>query len=103
MRQPEAGLTRRAPVAPETNWAAIERLLPSVERPSRYIDSEWGAHHDADAEYRVALVYPDAYEIGQANQAIAILYDVLNALDGVAAERAYVPWIDMADAMRSKA
>lgn len=78
----------------------IERLLRHVERPSRYIDGEWGARHALDSEYRVALVYPDTYEIGQANQAIAILYEILNGIPGVTAERAYVPWVDMADAMR---
>ncbi len=82
-------------------WASVERLLPDVERPSRYIDSEWGAVKERSADYRVCLVYPDAYEIGQANQAIGILYDILNRTEGVAAERAYVPWVDMADAMRA--
>lgn len=83
-------------------WSNVEPLLPLVERPARYIDSEWGARHEAAARYRVALVYPDAYEIGMANQALAILYDRLAALDGVAAERCYVPWIDMADLMRER-
>ena len=36
-----------------------------------------------------------------ANQAVAILYARLNGLDGVAAERAFVPWVDMAAAMRA--
>jgi len=81
-------------------WPRIEPLLSRVERPSRYVDREWGAHHDPDAEYRAVLVYPDTYEIGQANQAIAILYALLNDLDGVAAERAYLPWVDMSALMR---
>jgi radical SAM family uncharacterized protein len=81
-------------------WPRIEPLLAGVERPSRYIDREWGARHDADATYRACLIYPDAYEIGQSNAAIAILYDQLNALEGVAAERAYLPWLDMSAAMR---
>jgi len=80
-------------------WDRLEPLLASVERPARYIDHEFGAQHKS-ADYRVALIYPDTYEIGQANQAIAILYDRLNAIEGVAAERAFVPWTDMAGAMR---
>lgn len=84
-------------------WARIEPLLRSVERPARYIDREWGARTSADAEYRVALVYPDTYEIGQSNQALAILYDLFNGLDGVAAERAYLPWLDMSQLMRREA
>jgi radical SAM family uncharacterized protein len=81
-------------------WSEIEPLLAGVERPARYIDREWGARHDSDAEYRACLVYPDTYEIGQANSALAILYHALNAIDDVAAERAYLPWLDMAAAMR---
>ncbi len=81
-------------------WPRIEQLLSRVERPGRYVDREWGARHTSDADYRAVLIYPDTYEIGQANQAIAILYGVLNALPGVSAERAYLPWLDMIAVMR---
>ena len=81
-------------------WRAVEPLLARVERPARYIDSEWGAVRKHDAAYRAALLYPDAYEIGMANQALAILYERINAMPEVAAERCYLPWIDMIDAMR---
>jgi len=81
-------------------WPAVEPLLSRVERPARYVDREWGARHDVDAAYRAVLVYPDTYEIGQANQALAILYGVLNSIPGVAAERAYLPWADMSALMR---
>ena len=84
----------------EDLWQRLETLLPHVERPARYIDSEWAVQRDEAAEYRAALVYPDTYELGMANQAIAILYRRLNAMPGVAAERCYVPWEDMAEAMR---
>ena len=81
-------------------WERIEPLLASVERPSRYIDREWGAPHDPGAGYRVALVYPDAYEVGMANQALQVLASRLRGLDDVAVERVFVPWVDMATAMR---
>ncbi len=81
-------------------WPRVEPLLARVERPARYIDREWGARHAHDAAYRAVLLYPDTYELGMANQAIAILYDRLNGMDGVAAERAFVPWMDMGAAMR---
>ena len=89
-------------------WTRVEPLLAHVERPARYVDREWGASH-SDASYRVALIYPDTYELGMSNQAVAILYDRLNSrgaaespvLSGVSAERAYVPWTDMAAAMRT--
>lgn len=79
----------------------LDRLLAGVERPARYIDCEWGARHKPGPVFRFALVYPDAYEIGQANQGLGILYDRLNVVEGVAAERAFVPWKDMAAAMRA--
>lgn len=81
-------------------WSRVEPLLTRVERPARYIDSEFGVRRRPDARYRAALLYPDTYELGMANQALAILYDLLNSTDGVAAERVYVPWKDMAAAMR---
>jgi radical SAM family uncharacterized protein len=83
-------------------WDLIEPLLSRVERPARYIDGEWGAHHDVASSYRVALLYPDTYEIGMANQGLAILYERLNAHEGITAERVYLPWVDMGDAMREK-
>jgi radical SAM family uncharacterized protein len=82
-------------------WSRVEPLLTRVERPARYIDSEFGAVHRPEAAYRAALLYPDTYELGMANQAIAILYELLNGIEGVAAERVYVPWKDMGDAMRA--
>ncbi len=82
-------------------WDRVEPLLAHVERPARYIDSEFGAVHRGEASYRVALLYPDTYELGMANQAIAILYDRLNAVEGVGAERVFVPASDMASALRN--
>lgn len=81
-------------------WPRVEALLGRVERPARYVDSEWGAIPASGSEYRAVLIYPDTYEIGQANQAIAILYDALNSLEGVSAERCYLPWVDMIGLMR---
>ena len=41
-------------------WSRVEPLLARVERPSRYIDREWGAVHRPDADYRVLEVAPHA-------------------------------------------
>jgi radical SAM family uncharacterized protein len=82
-------------------WPRVEALLSRVERPVRYIDTEWGAHHTPDAEHRSVLLYPDTYEVGQANQALSILYERLNSTEGLGAERAYLPWLDMAAEMRT--
>lgn len=82
-------------------WQCVEPLLDRVERPARYVDHEWGANIPPDAGYRVALMYPDLYEIGMANQALQILYGRLSGLPDVAAERVFVPWKDMSEALRS--
>jgi radical SAM family uncharacterized protein len=71
-----------------------------VEKPARYINHEWGAAAPVDDAFHVCMMYPDTYEVGQPNLGIAILYNALNAADGIACERAYLPWIDMADLMR---
>jgi len=73
-----------------------------VSRPARYAGGEWNAVvKDWDAqEVRVALAYPDAYEVGMSNLGLAILYDILNGMDGVLAERVYAPWPDMESLLR---
>lgn len=83
-------------------WPAVEPLLTHVERPARYIDREWGAVHDPEASFRVALMYPDTYEVGQPNQAIAVLAAALSGVDDVACERVFLPWVDMASLMRER-
>ena len=84
-------------------WERFAPLVKRVEKPSRYLGQEWGSIDVASktgADYHAVLMYPDTYEIGQANQAIAILYDALNADGRILCERAYLPWIDMSVAMR---
>lgn len=81
-------------------WERIEPLLDHVEKPSSYINHEWGAVHKPDATFYCCLVYPDTYEVGLPNQGLAILYSILNRQPGIACERAYVPWPDMGDLMR---
>lgn len=85
----------------EDRFAELEPLLQSVEKPSRYIDHEWGTLSKKEADYRLCMIYPDVYEIGLPNQGIAILYAAVNRQEGLSCERSYVPWMDMADAMRA--
>ncbi len=77
-------------------------ILQKVTRPARYTGGEWNSvvKEWQTAEVRVALAYPDLYEIGMSNMALPILYDLLNRKPGVLAERVYAPWVDMEAAMR---
>ncbi len=82
--------------------AALERILPQVARPARYTGCEWNSiAKDWDQiEVKIALAYPDIYEVGQSNLGLMILYDILNREDNILAERVYAPWVDMEEAMR---
>jgi radical SAM family uncharacterized protein len=82
--------------------AALERILPQVTRPARYTGCEWNSiAKDWDqARVKVALAYPDIYEVGLPNLGLMILYDILNRQDDILAERVYAPWVDMEEAMR---
>jgi radical SAM family uncharacterized protein len=80
----------------------LEQLLPRVSKPIQYVGGELGAvSKDWDAvSVRWALMYPDAYEVGQPNQGIQILYEVLNEQSDVLAERTYAVWPDLEALMR---
>ena len=80
----------------------IERILPLVQKPARYTGGEYGEIHKdlSDVELRMALCFPDVYEIGMSNTGMRILYRVLNDMPGVWCERVFAPWFDMRDEMR---
>ena len=59
----------------------ISDLLGGVEKPSRYIGGEYNQIVKEDAEYRVALCFPDVYEIGMSHLGSKILYSVLNRIE----------------------
>jgi radical SAM family uncharacterized protein len=82
--------------------AALERILPKVTRPARYTGREWNSIvKDWDqVGVKVALAYPDIYEVGLSNLGLMILYDILNREDDILSERVYAPWVDMEEAMR---
>ncbi len=85
-------------------WPQIERILPRVSKPARYIGCEDGAVAAGSLEGQVSwlLMYPDAYEVGLPNQGLQILYEILNERDDARAERAYSPWTDMEAEMRRR-
>ncbi len=83
-------------------YPLLEPLLPHVRKPIQYVGGEVNSiAKDWDAvDVRWALLYPDAYEVGSPNQGVQILYEVLNELPGVLAERAYAMWPDMEEQLR---
>ena len=83
----------------------IERILPLVQKPARYTGGEYGEIQKdlSEVELRMALCFPDVYEIGMSNTGMRILYRVLNDMPGVWCERVFAPWFDMRDEMRKNA
>jgi radical SAM family uncharacterized protein len=82
----------------------LEPLLPEVRKPAQYVGGEhnmvtrdWPA-----ADVRWLLCYPDTYEVGQPNQGIQILYEILNGRATTLAERSYAPWLDLEERMRER-
>lgn len=95
-----------APAAPRSVWAELEPLLPHVRKPAQYVGGEHNAvakDWPGDEGTSWVLSYPDAYEVGQPNQGVQILYEVLNERPGTVAERAYAPWPDLEELMREHA
>ena len=80
------------------------KLLPFVRKPGRYIGGEINqvVKDLFTCDVRIALCFPDIYEIGMSYLGMEILYSICNALDGVAAERVFAPWFDAEEVMRQK-
>lgn len=87
-------------VAFESIWQQVAPLVARAERPSRYINREWGCVYKPEADFRFCMIYPDTYELGQANQALRILVNAVNDCEGMSAERGFLPAPDMCDALR---
>ena len=80
----------------------LERILPRVQKPARYVGGEYNAVMKdlSRVDTRVAFCFPDTYEIGMSNLGMRILYGVMNNMPGVWCERCFHPWGDMEDEMR---
>jgi len=81
-----------------------QKFLPFVRKPSTYIGGEINQlKKDLDScDVRVALCFPDIYQIGMSHTGFAIIYHLLNQLDYVACERVFAPWIDAEEIMRKQ-
>ena len=77
-------------------------LIAGAKWPSRYAASEWGSTKPKEkADLRLCFCFPDVYEVGMSYLGFQLLYPRTKALDGIDAERAYCPWIDMEAMLRA--
>ena len=81
----------------------LERILPRVQKPARYVGGEFNAimKDKSEVDTRVAFCFPDTYEIGMSNLGMRILYGMMNNIEGVWCERCFAPWGDMEQEMRN--
>ena len=82
----------------------IERHLLKVEKPGRYVGGEYNSvvKDWARADVKVALAFPDIYDLGMSNLGIMNLYHQVNLRDDMLAERVFSPWLDMEAVMREE-
>ena len=82
----------------------LERILPRVQKPARYVGGEFNAimKDKSEVDTRVAFCFPDTYEIGMSNLGMRILYGVMNNIEGVWCERCFAHWGDMEQEMRNE-
>lgn len=84
--------------------ALKDEILPRVEKPARYIGNEVNAvvKDRKLVDVRIAMCFPDVYEIGMSHLGIQILYDMFNRFEDVWCERVYSPWVDLDKIMREE-
>lgn len=84
----------------------LNRVLPQVSVPGRYTGGELNSivkdWTDLRFRSRVALAFPDIYELGGSNLGLMVLYDLINKRPDLLAERVYCPWSDFEDVMRQE-
>lgn len=70
-----------------------QEALYKTTKPYQYVGGEFLSYNkDFDnAKVRFAFVFPDKYEIGISNLGVRIIYDRVNAQEGMMADRAYAP------------
>ncbi|MCL1844909.1 MAG: TIGR03960 family B12-binding radical SAM protein [Defluviitaleaceae bacterium] len=80
-----------------------EKLL-QLEKPGRYTGGEVNAiYKEISPEItRFAFCFPDVYEIGMSHLGLQILYFFLNRRADVFCERAFMPWMDMVEILRTE-
>lgn len=82
----------------------VERFLPKVQKPGRYLGSEWNSVHKNwdDVKVRMAFAFPDVYEVGMSHLGMRILYHLVNSFPEYLCERVFAPWVDMEEKLREK-
>ncbi len=82
----------------------LDELLSLVAKPGRYLGNEINARLRPWEGFRcrIAMVFPDLYEIGMSHLGLHILYDIVNRTGWAMADRAYCPDLDLERLLRGE-
>lgn len=82
----------------------LDKILPKVEKPARYIGGELNQVIKKDAEdmLRFAFCFPDTYEIGMSYVGLQLLYYLVNKEEKLWCERVFAVAKDMAEQMKQE-
>ena len=80
----------------------MRELVYRLQKPTQYLGGEWGrtAKDAAAVRARAALAFPDFYEVGMSYVGGRILYESVNRVEGLAAERVFAPADEAVAVMR---
>jgi len=82
----------------------FEDLLDKVEKPGRYTGKEFNeiVKKEDASTVKIALAFPDLYEIGMSYLGFKILYEIINKRDDALTERVFSPAVDMEKLLRER-
>jgi len=75
----------------------FEKVIEQVRKPARYLGNEWNVVKKdfSKTDIKVALCFPDVYDIGMSHLGFRIIYGLLNSRDDTLCERVFAPWPDL--------
>jgi len=77
-------------------------FLHLIQKPGRYTGGEYGSIIKKSCDLRMALCFPDIYELGHSYLGLGILYSIINSEKAMSVERVFSPWRDMEEALRER-
>lgn len=82
----------------------IERLLPRVQKPARYVGNEVNSIKKdwQQVQVTMAFAFPDVYEVGMSHLGLRILYHEVNKRQDALMERVFAPWTDLEELLRQE-
>lgn len=84
------------------NPEILAQIMTRVLKPARYSGGEWNEikKDPAAAKIKIALAFPDTYEVGMSSIGLRILYYLINSQPDILAERVFAPWPDFEQQLR---